>query len=67
LAYGLSPLYMPSFTSSSIEHIQYIISSPPELRDKLPLENFDTKLTPSFYSTQEFQRYLLSKFITNID
>ncbi len=61
LAYALAPLYMPSFPSSSIEHIHYIISSPSELIDKLPLNNLDKKFTPSFYSSQEFEKYLLSK------
>ncbi len=55
---------MPSFASSSvssIEPIRYIISSPRELHDKLPLENLDRKFTPSLYSSQDFQKYLLSK------
>jgi hypothetical protein len=64
LAYALAPLYMPSFPSSSvssIERIHYIISSPSELIDKLPLKNLDKKFTPSFYSSSKFENYLLSK------
>ncbi len=64
LAYALAPLYMPSFTPSSVlstEHIRYIVSAPSELINKLPLKNFDTKFTPSFYSAREFQQYLLGE------
>jgi hypothetical protein len=50
LAYALAPLYMPSSVSSSVSSIEpfrYIISSPRELHDKLPLKNLDRKFTPS--------------------
>ncbi len=69
LAYALAPLYMP-FTPSSLssgEHIRYIITSPPELIKSLPLKNLDIKLTPSFYSSSEdFGKYLLSKYLISI-
>ncbi len=66
LAYALAPLYMPSFTPSSLastERIHYIISSPRELIEKFPLKNLDREFTPSFYSVQDFQKYLLSKCV----
>lgn len=60
LAYAFAPLYMPSFgsSSSSIEPIQYIISTQPELRDNLPLKSFQTKFTPTLHSPKEFEDYL---------
>jgi hypothetical protein len=58
LAYALAPLYMPSFAPSS-ERIHYIISSIPEFTNQLNLSNFETKFTPSFNSSREFQQYLL--------
>ncbi|CAF0738146.1 unnamed protein product [Rotaria sordida] len=58
LIYALSPLYMPSFASSS-ERIRYIISSSPEFINKLNLNKFENKLAPTFNSSQEFQQYLL--------
>ncbi|CAF0886578.1 unnamed protein product [Adineta steineri] len=59
VAYALASRYMPSFTPSSTENIRYIISSRSNLIDKLPLKDLDVKFTPSFYSTEEFQQYLL--------
>jgi ABC-type multidrug transport system fused ATPase/permease subunit len=65
--YALAPLYMPSFAPSSLSstgNIRYIVSSPSALSDRLPLKNLDVKFTPSFYSTEEFQKYLLKEVNT---
>ncbi|CAF1229461.1 unnamed protein product [Rotaria sp. Silwood1] len=62
LVYVFAPLYIPSFAPisvSSTEHIRYIISSHSNVIDKLSFKNLDTKFTPSLYSVQEFQEYLL--------
>ncbi|CAF4164644.1 unnamed protein product, partial [Rotaria magnacalcarata] len=63
--YALSPLYMPSSSStpaSTAEHIRYIISSSPDLINKLPLKKLDAKFTPSLYSAQHFERYLSGEY-----
>ncbi len=67
LAYALAPLYMPSLNPvsvSSAEHTRYIITAPPELIKSLPLKNLDKKITSSFYSAEDFEKYLLSKYLT---
>jgi hypothetical protein len=62
LIYALAPLYMPSlgpsFGSSPIQ-TRYIISSAPQLKDKLNLKNFDSTFAPFFNSSHDFQQYLL--------
>ncbi|CAF1141149.1 unnamed protein product [Adineta steineri] len=59
IIYALTPLYMPSLTSSS-ESIRYIISSSSfEYKTKLNLKNFDIKSIPFSHSSQEFQKHLL--------
>jgi hypothetical protein len=63
LIYALAPLYMPSFAPSSSERIRYIISSTSEFINKLNLKNFETKFIRSFNSSQEFQQYLLGKYL----
>lgn len=65
LAYAFAPLYMPSFalsSSSSTEHIRYIVSSHPDFLNQLPLKTMDMKLSPVFNSAENFEHYLFRMY-----